>query len=303
MDKILEILIGVDIMAAGDAENIVYLNGEFLNKNDAKISIFDRGFIFGDGIYEVVPIINSKLVDKEDFWDRFQRSLKAIELELPIDKDEFEKILYALIEKNSVKEGGIYMEVTRGVSEREFKFIKGLKPTVMAFVYQKEIFNNEYAKTGIEIISTPDIRWKRRDIKSISLLAQCYAKNEAYKVGAYESFMVEDGFVTEASSSSAFIIKDDTLITKPLSNEILPGIRRKVLLALANKAGLRVEQRKFTMDEVYNADEVFISAATLILLPVIKADGKPINNAKIGKYSPKLRELYIERLKKEAGLM
>ncbi len=303
MDKILEILIGADIMAADGAENIVYLNGKFLDKNDAKISVFDRGFIFGDGIYEVVPIINSKLVDKEDFWERFQRSLKAIELELPIDKDKFEKILYALIEKNSVKEGGIYMEVTRGVSEREFKFIKGLEPTVMAFVYQKEIFNNEYAKTGIEVVSTPDIRWKRRDIKSISLLAQCYAKNEAYKAGAYESFMVEDGFVTEASSSSAFIIKNDTLITKPLSNEILPGIRRKVLLTLANEVGLKVEQRKFTMDEVYSADEVFISAATLILLPVIKADGKPINNAKIGKYSPKLRELYIERLKKEARLI
>lgn len=290
-------------MAVPSASKIVYLNGEFMDKNDAKISIFDRGFIFGDGIYEVVPVINSKIVDRVDFWERFERSLSQIDLSLPVAKDEFEKVLYALIEKNGVKEGGIYMQVTRGASEREFKFVKGTKPTIMAFIYSQEIFDHEFADTGISIISTPDIRWKRRDIKSISLLAQCYAKNEAAKAGVYEAFMVEDGYVTEASSSSAFIIKNDTLITKPLSNEILPGIRRKVLLGLAEQVGLKVEQRKFSMDEVYGADEVFISAATLILLPVIKADGKLINDGKVGKYAPKLRELYATKLKKEAGLI
>lgn len=281
----------------------VFLNGEFIDKDSAKISIFDRGFIFGDGIYEVVPIINSKLVDREDFWIRFLRSLSEIEISLPYEKKEYEDILYKLIEINNVKEGGLYMQVTRGVAPREFKFIKGLKPTIMAYVYNKDVFNDENAKNGIEIISTDDIRWKRRDIKSISLLAQCYAKNIAYKANVFECFMVENGYVTEGSSSTAFIIKNGTLITKPLSNEILPAIRRKVILSLANKAGLKVEERKFSMEEVYDADEVFISAATLILLPVIKADSKPINGGKIGKYSLKLRELYIERLKKEAGLV
>lgn len=290
-------------MAAPVTSKIVYLNGQFLDKDDAKVSILDRGFVFGDGIYEVVPIVNSKLVDKDEFWERFQRSLSQIELELPMKKDEFEQILYTLIEKNQLKEGGAYMQLTRGVADREFKFVKGLEPTLVAYVYETKIFDNEYANKGIKIISTPDIRWKRRDIKSISLLAQCYAKNEAYKAGVYECFMTEDGFVTEASSSSAFIIKNDTLITKPLSNEILPGIRRKNLLNLAGLIGLKVEQRKFTMDEVYDADEVFISAATLILLPVIKADGKLIGDGKIGKYAPKLRELYANKLKKEAGLI
>ncbi|MCD8213701.1 MAG: aminotransferase class IV, partial [Campylobacter sp.] len=177
-----------------------------------------------------------------------------------------------------------------------------LQPSVFVICYDANVLHNPLATSGIKIVSVPDIRWKRRDIKSVSLLAQCYAKNEAHKAGAYEGFMVEDSYVTEGCSSSAFIIKDKTIITKPLSNEILPGIRRKKLLNLACEIGLKVEQRNFSMQEVYDADEVFISAATLILLPVVQADGKLINNGKIGEFAPKLRELYAKNLLKEAGL-
>ncbi|QKG29493.1 D-amino-acid transaminase [Campylobacter sp. RM16187] len=282
---------------------IVYINGEFVKADEAKVSAFDRGFIFGDGIYEVVPVLNGKLVDREDFWHRFDNSLAAIELNLPCSKSEFEEILKEVISKNSLQEGGVYMQITRGVAERNFKFLKGLKPTIFVFCYEQKIIENPDSKTGIEIVSVEDIRWKRRDIKSISLLAQCYAKEQAVKRGAYEGFMVEDGFVTEATSSSAFIIKDGVLITKPLSNEILPGIRRKNILEFASKAGLKVEQRAFTMNDVYSADEVFISAATLLLLPVIKADGKLINGGKIGKYVPILRQMYADKVKKEAGIL
>lgn len=286
------------------AENLdtVFINGEFLPSKEAKISAFDRGFIFGDGIYEVVPVINSRLVDKEGFWHRFERSLDQIELKLPYDKEKFEEILYEIISRNALKEGGIYMQITRGAAPRDFYFIENLTPSVFIFCYEASVIDNPLAKSGIEIVSVPDIRWKRRDIKSVSLLAQCYAKNEAHKKGAYEGFMVEDGYVTEGCSSSAFIIKDKTLITKPLSNEILPGIRRKKLLNLAREVGLKVEQRKFSMQEVYDADEAFISAATLILLPVIKADGKLINGGRIGEFAPKLRELYAKDMLKEAGL-
>lgn len=282
---------------------IVYINGEFVKADEAKVSAFDRGFIFGDGIYEVVPVLNGKLVDREDFWHRFDNSLVAIELNLPCSKSEFEEMLKEVISKNSLQEGGVYMQITRGVAERNFKFLKGLKPTIFVFCYEQKIIENPDSKTGIEIVSVEDIRWKRRDIKSISLLAQCYAKEQAVKRGAYEGFMVEDGFVTEATSSSAFIIKDGVLITKPLSNEILPGIRRKNILEFADKAGLEVEQRAFTMSDVYNSDEVFISAATLLLLPVIKADGKLINGGKIGKYVPILRQMYADKMKKEAGIL
>ena len=286
------------------AENLdtVFINGEFLPSKEAKVSAFDRGFIFGDGIYEVVPVINSRLVDREGFWHRFERSLDQIELKLPYDKEKFEEILYEIISRNALKEGGIYMQITRGAAPRDFYFIENLTPSVFIFCYEASVIDNPLAKSGIAIVSVPDIRWKRRDIKSVSLLAQCYAKNEAHKKGAYEGFMVEGGYVTEGCSSSAFIIKDKTLITKPLSNEILPGIRRKKLLNLAREVGLKVEQRKFSMQEVYDADEAFISAATLILLPVIKADGKLINGGRIGEFAPKLRELYAKDMLKEAGL-
>lgn len=290
-------------MAALISMQKVFLNGEFIDKDSAKISIFDRGFIFGDGIYEVVPVINSIIVEKDGFWDRFQRSLNEISLNLPYTNDEFESILNNLIEINSLKEGGLYIQITRGVAPRDFSFVKGVKPTIMAFAFSDSVLEHPAAKNGITIISTPDIRWKRRDIKSISLLGQCYAKNQATIAGADECFMVEDGYVTEAGSSSAFIIKDGALITKPLSNEILPGIRRNRLLNLAKQIGLQIQERKYSMNEVYNADECFISAATIILLPVIKADGKAINGGKIGPFTTKLRELYKEILKAQAKMI
>lgn len=282
-------------------DGIVFLNGEFMNANEAKISAFDRGFIFGDGIYEVVPVVGGVLVDKIDFWARFEASLAAISLKLPYDKEKFEEILREAVARNDLKEGGVYIQITRGAAARSFEFIDGLEPTCFIFCYEAKITDNPLAKSGIEIASVSDIRWKRRDIKSVSLLAQCYAKNEAVKVGAFEGFMIEDGFVTEGTSSSAFIIKDGVLITKPLSNEILPGIRRKVILGFAGELGLKIEQRKFSMAEVYEADEVFISAATLPLLPVVKADGKPINGGKIGVFFRALKKKYVEKLLDEAS--
>lgn len=282
--------------------DIVFLNGEFLPKDKAKISVFDRGFIFGDGIYEVVPVMNGVLIDKIEFWERFKRSLKEIALNLPYKDSEFENILNELIAKNALKEGGVYMQITRGIASRDFAFTKGLQPTIMAFVYAANIQNNELASKGISVVSVPDIRWKRRDIKSISLLAQCYAKEMAVNAGADEGFMVENGKVTEATSASAFIIKDKTLITKPFSNEILCGIRRQNILKFARELNLSVVERAFSMNEVYEADEVFISAASLPILGVIKADGKVIANGKIGKFTQQLRQRYLQKMRNEAGL-
>ncbi|QOR00824.1 MULTISPECIES: D-amino acid aminotransferase [unclassified Campylobacter] len=283
-------------------KEIVFLNGEFLKANEAKVSIFDRGFIFGDGIYEVVPVVNAKIADKEEFWERFERSLAQIDLKIPYTKEEFEAILTQLITSNLLQEGGVYMQVTRGVGSRNFALLKGLEPTIMAFAFESKVLDHELAKNGVNIISTVDLRWKRRDIKSISLLAQCLAKEEAVKAKAFEAFMVENSFVTEASSSSAFIIKNDTLITKPFSNEILPGIRRKNILKFAKELGLKIEQRAFNMKEVYEADEVFISAATFLILGVVKADSKVIKDGKVGFYTQKLREKYIEKIQNEVML-
>ncbi|QKF65054.1 D-amino acid aminotransferase [Campylobacter corcagiensis] len=282
---------------------ITYVNGEFVEAKEAKISAYDRGFIFGDGVYEVVPFLNAKLVDNDDFWQRFQSSLAKVEIKCPFSRDEFESIAYKLIEKNGIKSGGLYIEITRGAAPRDFHFITGLTPTVVAFVYEKNILENPKATTGLEVITFEDIRWKRRDIKSVSLLGQCIAKEAVHKAGVDECIMYENGFVTEASSSSVFIIKDKVLITKPLSNEILPGIRRKNILKFAHEAGLKTEERNFTLDELFNADEVFISAATLMLLPVVKVDQKLISGGKVGEFAPKLRELYAKKIKKEAGLI
>ncbi|TXE81260.1 D-amino acid aminotransferase [Campylobacter peloridis] len=280
-------------------KEIVFLNDEFMKANEAKISIFDRGFIFGDGIYEVVPVVNAKMADKEEFWERFERSLSQIELQIPYTKEEFVNILEQLIIKNQLKEGGLYMQVSRGVASRNFALLKGLKPTIMAFAFECKVIEHEFVKSGVSVISTPDLRWKRRDIKSISLLAQCLAKEEAVKAKVFEAFMIENALVTEASSSSVFIIKDKTLITKPFSNEILPGIRRKNILKFAKELDLKIDQRAFSMKEVYEADEVFICAATFLILGVIKADSKIINDGKIGFYTQKLREKYIEKIQKE----
>ncbi|WP_373274733.1 aminotransferase class IV [Campylobacter insulaenigrae] len=277
-------------------KEIVFLNGEFIKSNEAKISIFDRGFIFGDGIYEVVPIINFKMADKEEFFERLERSMKQIDLKITYSKEELENIIKELITQNSLKEGGVYIQITRGVASRNFALLKGLTPTVMAFVFECKVVDHELSKQGVSIVSTADLRWKRRDIKSISLLAQCLAKEEAIKAKAFEAFMVENTWVTEASSSSAFIIKDDTLITKPFSNEILPGIRRKNILNFAKDIRLKINQRAFSMKEVYEADEVFISAATFLILGVIKADSKIIKDGKVGFYTQQLRKKYVEKV-------
>ncbi|MDD4505397.1 MAG: D-amino-acid transaminase [Sulfurospirillaceae bacterium] len=281
--------------------DIVFLNGDFLKAEDAKVSIFDRGYLFGDGIYEVVPVINGKVIDKEPFFERFDGSLSKIGLKAPFCKADIVTILDTLIAKNDLVEGGIYMQVTRGVAPREFYFPENTPTTFMAFIFKKEIINNPLAEKGVKVVSCADIRWKRRDIKSISLLGQVLAKEEVHQKGAYEGWMVEDGFVTEGTSSAAFIIKDGIIITRPLSNAILPSIRRKLLMELTKTHGIKVEERLFTIEEALNADEAFMASATIFVLPIIEIDGKAIGSGKPGPMVKKLREMYIEAALKEAN--
>lgn len=281
--------------------SIVFLNGDFLPADEAKVSIFDRGYLFGDGIYEVVPVINGKVIDKEPFFERFDGSLSKIGLRAPFCKTEIITILDTLIAKNDLIEGGIYMQVTRGVAPREFYFPENTPTTFMAFVFHKAIIDSPLAVQGVKVVSCEDIRWKRRDIKSISLLGQVLSKEEVHQKGAYEGWMVEDGFVTEGTSSSAYIIKDGVIITRPLSNAILPGIRRKVLMSLTHTHGIKVEERLFSLEEALNADEAFMSSATVFVLPITHIDGKAIGDGKAGKLTQKLRSLYVEAALKEAN--
>ena len=273
---------------------IVYLNGEYLPEGEAKVSIFDRGYLFGDGIYEVVPVIDGMVLDKEPFFDRFDRSLNELDMAWPCTRDELSDMLSELGERNGLSEGIIYMQVTRGVADRDFHYPKDTPTTLMAFTQAKSLLNNPAAETGIKVATVPDIRWKRRDIKSIALLAQCVAKQAAVEQGAGEGWMVEDGYVTEGTSSSAYIVKDGVIITRPLTREILPGIRRKVLLKLAEEHQIKVVQRPFTVEEAAGADEAFLSSASTFVIPIVEIDGETIGDGKPGPVARRMREVYLD---------
>ena len=275
-------------------QKTVFLNGVFLPEDEAKVSVFDRGFLLADGVYEVVPVIQGKMIDVTPFLARFDHSLKALGLAWPMPQKECLEMLEKMIEKNSLREGGIYMQVTRGVAPRVFEFPKNLSPTFMAFSFEKSIIESKDAQKGVKVVTVEDIRWKRRDIKSIALLGQCIAKDQAVTQGAYEGWMVEEGYVTEGTSSSAYIVKNGVIITKPLSHAILPGIRRKLILEYAPKHGIKVEQRAFTPEEAYAADEAFLSSATTMVYPIIEIDGKQIGEGKPGEITRRLREIYLQ---------
>lgn len=281
---------------------IVYVNGDYVAAEDAKVSIFDRGFIFGDGVYEVVPVLNGRLVDKQYFLERLRRSLSELKIAWPCSEEEYVAVMDALISRNKLNEGIIYSQVTRGVAERNFTFPDATPTTFVAFSSVMALLDNPQALTGIAVATTEDLRWKRRDIKSINLLAQCLAKQDAVKNGAVEGWMVEDGFVTEGVSSSAYIVSDGKVITRPLSNWILPGIRRRTLLEIASQGNLAIEERPFTVEEALAADEAFISSATTIVMPVTSIDDRPIAAGVPGPITLQLRRLYTTRLRQEAGL-
>lgn len=283
--------------------DIVFLNGNWIEKNEAKVSVFDRGFLFADGVYEVVPVVNSTGIDFKPFIDRLSYSLEQLSLTKSIEslatlgtclESQLSQLIKTIIELNSIKEGGIYLQITRGVSPRDFSFPSNIEPTIMAFGFNKEIINSSFVTSGIKVITTEDIRWKRRDIKSIALLGQCMAKQEATEQDAFEAWMVEDNFVTEGSSSSAYIVKDNTIITRPLSNNILSGIRRKTILEMAEKNQLTVDQRLFSVDEALVADEAFISSATTFVLPVTTINESQIGNGSIGPITQQVRDHYIQ---------
>ncbi|WP_316858150.1 D-amino-acid transaminase [uncultured Cohaesibacter sp.] len=275
---------------------IVYVNGEFLPEEDAKISIFDRGFLFADGVYEVSTVLQGKLVDNEAHLVRLQRSLNELSMTAPCSMKEIEEIQHELLKRNDIKAGSLYLQITRGSEgDRSFLFPKNAKPSLIMFTQARGAHSEETAEKGISVITQPDIRWQRRDIKTVGLLPASMAKQAAIDAGVDDAWMVEDGYVTEGSSNNAHIItKDGVLVTRPLSNKILHGITRKAVLALADEAGLKVEERLFTPQEASEAAEAFITSASTFVTPVVAIDGAPVGDGVPGKHAKRLRELYVE---------
>ncbi|MGH1480545.1 MAG: D-amino-acid transaminase [Geminicoccales bacterium] len=279
---------------ASTALNTAYVNGDFIPEDQAKISIFDRGFLFGDGIYEVTPVIDGRLVDRAAHMQRLQRSLGEVRIEPPVPIDEIDRLQAELVMRNDITEGRVYLQVSRGVAERDFPFPKDPKPSLVMFARQVPFLDTKASKCGIRVKTVPDLRWKRRDIKTVMLLASAMAKQEAIEAGFDDAWMVEDDLVTEGSSNNAYIIKDGLVRTRHLSNDILPGCTRRALLDLATETDIQIQEQPFTTDEAKSADEAFITSATNLVMPVVGIDEATIGDGSPGPLTKRLRNLYIE---------
>ncbi|MGB5862914.1 MAG: D-amino-acid transaminase [Sulfitobacter sp.] len=282
----------------------VYVNGQFLPENEATVSIFDRGFLMADGVYEVTSVLDGKLVDFDGHAVRLDRSLGELDMRNPISKDDLLEVHRELVRRNEIDEGLIYLQITRGSDgDRDFAFPdpETTEPTIVLFTQSKPgLADNPAAKRGTKVISIEDIRWGRRDIKTVQLLYPSMGKMMAKKAGCDDAWMVEDGFVTEGTSNNAYIVKGNKIITRHLGNEILHGITRKAVLRMAREAQMEVEERSFTIEEAQAADEAFTTSASAFVMPVVEIDGVALGDGVPGKVAQRLREIYLDEMRKVA---
>ena len=282
----------------------VYLNGAYVPEEDAKISIFDRGFLMADGVYEVTSVIDGKLIDFDGHTARLDRSLRELDMENPISRDDLLEAHRELVRLNAINEGLVYLQITRGApNDRDFVFPDPdeTPQTIVMFTQNKPgLAENPTAKKGIKIISIEDIRWGRRDIKTVQLLYPSMGKMMAKKQGADDAWMVEDGAVTEGTSNNAYIVKEGKIITRALSNDILHGITRAAVLRFAQEAQMEVIERDFTIAEAQEADEAFITSASTFVMPVVEIDSQPLGTGTPGPMVTRRREIYLEESLKRA---
>jgi D-alanine transaminase len=282
----------------------VYVNGEYLPEAEARVSIFDRGFLMADGVYEVTSVLGGKLIDFAGHLARLERSLAELDMKKPAAFDDLLEIHRELVRRNAITDGLIYLQVTRGSDgDRDFVFPdpETTAPTLVLFTQSKPgLAENPAAKRGLKVIGIEDIRWGRRDIKTVQLLYPSMGKMMAKKAGADDAWMIEDGFVTEGTSNNAYIVKGSTIITRQLSNEILHGITRAAVLRFAREAQMQVEERAFTLDEAKAADEAFVTSASTFVMPVVEIDGVALGGGTPGPVATRLREIYLEESRKAA---
>jgi D-alanine transaminase len=273
---------------------IVYVNGAYLPEEEAKVSVFDRGFLFADGVYEVTSVLGGRMLDFPAHLARLARSLAELDMPRPASDAELEAMHRELIARNGLVDGMIYCQVTRGAADRDFAYPPDPVPTLVAFTQAKPMEDTLGARDGIRVITVPDIRWGRRDIKTVQLLAPSMCKMMAKRAGKDDAWMVEDGFVTEGTSNNAWIVtRAGTIVTRDLSNRILHGITRAAVLAVAREAQMRIEERPFSIGEAKGAAEAFITAASAFVTPVVEIDGTPVGDRRPGPVARRLRELYL----------
>ena len=286
-----------------DRDRIVYLNGEYLSETEAKVSIFDRGFLFADAVYEVTSVIDGKLVDFEGHAARLERSLGELVIRNPFSRDTLLTIHRELVRQNEIVEGLVYMQISRGnPGDRDFIFpTDDVQPTVVLFTQSvPNLVDAPKASAGIKVISIADLRWSRRDIKTVQLLYPSMAKMMAKKAGADDGWFVQDGFVTEGTANNAYIVKNGQIVTRELSSDILHGITRATLLHYAREAQINVIERNFSIEEAQHADEAFVTGASTFVMPVVEIDGRKIGSGTPGPVGKRLRELYIEECRRNA---
>ncbi|WP_323006496.1 D-amino-acid transaminase [Pseudorhodobacter sp.] len=283
---------------------IVYVNGEYLPEAEATVSVFDRGFLMADGVYEVTSVLGGKLIDFAGHQLRLARSLKELEIAAPCSDDELLEIHRELVARNDLTDGMVYLQVTRGnPGDRDFVFPDPAttRPTLVMFTQSKPgLADNPQAKTGIKVISIEDIRWGRRDIKTVQLLYPSMGKMMAKKAGADDAWLVEDGKVTEGTSNNVYIVKNGRIITRNLSHDILHGITRAAVLRFAKEAQMVVEERPFTIEEAQGAEEAFMTSASAFVMPVVAVDGASVGDGTPGPVAKRLREIYVEESRKAA---
>lgn len=282
--------------------NVAYVNGRYVAVADAVTSIEDRGYHFADGVYEYIAFYNGRFVDLQPHLKRLERSLGELAIPMPMSLRAMEAVIHELVLRNRKRDGGLYLQVTRGVARRDHAFPKAAKPVMSMTVCAPKLPKAHEIEQGAAVISRPDIRWGRCDIKTIALLPNILAKQEAAVAKAREVWlMLPDGIVTEGSASNAFIVTGEGVVTHPADNRILPGITRAQVLRLARENGIGVQEKPFTLAEAKAAREAFLTSTSPNVLPVVSIDGAPVGNGAPGAVTRKLRDLYNDYLFAQTG--
>jgi len=277
----------------------VYLNSRFTKHSHAKIHIEDRGLQFADSVYEVIPIYNKKLIDTKFHLQRLRFSLSELDIEYKVNDKQLIDIFCKLINTNNIKNGIIYLQITRGVQQRSHVYKNNLKPTVIIYSQSKSFNIPDKNFKGVEVITHEDLRWSRADLKTVNLLPNILAENLAHKKNKYTAILIKNNKITEGAHSNIWIIKKNKIFTHPVNNDILKGVTRTVLKLIIKKMGFIFKENSFTKEQLYKADEVFLTSSGSFITPILKIDSKTINSGEIGDITLKLATLYFKSIKNE----